>query len=746
MNKFELQRCPALTLACFAVPVLLIVRISIIALALVGLIASLTDYLRIKFHHKSVISTPSLACTFALGLSTLAFLQVASLDYGFVRTTFSASAVVVLFGALVMQRDWSESKLPDEITPSHQPPTFLIGSLLISVTLVTLGWQSMIPYVVCLSLAIMTQCFKKSLLKQLTQAALVLVGVFGSWWATGSNSGQFVRSYDQLFRSSYGNGLVTWGRLDNVAATGHSVPGVHWLSEATAGVIAKIPSVSAIDSTFRIIPVFSIVLGFFALISLGEIMGFASRRTWFASATAIALSSGFKITTTGRSWGLVLFLVALNPLMRLWFQTHRSHRANVNDLRLATYVIFCTPLVALAQMPVGVIFVAVSLAIGFAMVIQQRSVVRLVLMMTTIQVTLLLVVRYVLVSSDNTINYTDVRLSLGKVLAFDNLGLYIGSNRLFLTGQAMLSTALLVIMAAGLVATDRKHASHRRALHVVGFITIPTFLVVNVVSTSSDRFFHPAIVILTFVSWLILTDRLHLLHETHRSSRLMWTLKLLVSPVIGLLLIPMILANRLPFGTRKTVMIGIVIGIASIVLFGLWLLSRRAPMRRVTERFLLVNLSCLVLLAHFSHIDGTVGILQSDQRSDQAILGSPEVRDCLNFINGSTRDSSIIGSNWFRIDETDIIGRRQTVSASTELRTFVDGPENVALPTPPWLRQRIGASDGFAQKPNSTDYQLLKESQVEQFLVVRDSKTATDWGRFAVIMYSNSECVVLSLK
>lgn len=748
-TRFENVQCeclerlhrPLLTLCGVTVPLLTIVRIRPVIVMIFAVSMLTLSAVAVQLPNLLPKSLENLCIFLTITFTSAAFLRVQGLDHGNTWVSIALLVVALIYFFIA----GAPSRTP-QIEVHFQSLPFLATTSLVSSAMFLQGWTTLGPYVVSSLLAWTISEKRNPRRSAVLPFTILSLGATFSWLATDNANGQFIRSFDQLFRSAFAIGLTTWGRNDNMAAAGQMVPGYHWLSEATAGLISMVLGLSSLDTTLKVMPILTTFFAIATLAKLGTILGFTNGCSWGGAFLAISLSPGFKITTTGRSWGLLMFFVGLFILTTLWIHSESQVHNRRRSWRTAMCLVMVTPLIALTQIPLGVVFVAISLALNCALAFRRRELIWQTITTAGLQVLLLLTTRFFWLASDNSIAYTNVELTLRSLLTFDNLGIYFGSNRLFLTGQALLTLGTFLIMASGMVLLDIRLPHHRRALHLVGFVVVPTIFVVNVISSWWDRFFHPTTIVITFVSGIILADQLRCFFNGFSLSRSTWSSKLSLMPVVGLLLIPMIYANRLPIGIEKTALITAMISVALIVVLGLRLLRPLLLRRDTTRRFLWINLASALLLAHFAHIDGTMRLIYGKKSSDEIALGTAQMRDCLYFIKESTNDTSIIGSNWFRIDEVDSLGRRQTVSATTERRTFVDGPETVALPTPEWLLQRVRASDNFAENPTNSDYQLLKDSRVEYFLVIRTDTTATGWKNFATIAFANSECFVLELQ
>jgi hypothetical protein len=741
------MRIPALRELAAIVPILLIVGIGyrqvlIIALIILGLATAnrgiTTNQKPILADHVSVI----------LFLSLISLTWVLVLEsHTLVRNIVVGVIIATIFCLLGRGVSLLAHETDDATGRNTSTSDILHWSLVSSIAVTALGWSSLFYYSLALVLVEVTQRWIKEGIKHALSLSLVGLGSIASWSVRRQNEGQFWLSYDQLFRSSLAEGLPKWGRNDFVAAAGTSYS-YHWLGEATAGVIARLAGLSAVDGVIKVLPTVAIVFSLSALVQLGSRLSFSRRDVLAGSLLTIFLCHEFQIYSIGSLWGFCIFLIGLYSLERYCRDTSGSPSTRV---LLPVVLLGITLVLTLSQSTLGVYFLVLSTVFLGAVMLQERQLQPGFVAVIIFQTLIIYLIRVTLLASSDEHVYQP-SIAIRNLLQFRGLELYYGTRWFFVAVTSLLFLLTMSQMMTGFgLTTWRWFRSHESFL-LFGAVVASSLLLVNIFSIGGTdaqqaRFLSPLVVFGTFISLLFfIREVANQLSDSSVSPKLV-TIAVTAMVTIGLILYLKDAIYAQAFSRQKQIGVGLFVVGIQILFFVLLIIHRRTVGRISIRFFITLLIGGLILVGHSRVLSKfNNGLPRSiDSQREEVFTGTTETQECLKFVRDETPTDSIVASNWIRIPHPSRQEKYFLITAWTERRAYIDGPNYVSNPRTELIQDRVTTSYEFAESANETASRALRLANVSFFIVNKEENTATNWEPYATPIFERSTCVVLQL-
>ena len=745
--KNSFFRLPALRELAGIIPILFIIGIGyrpllIVALIILGLATagrSITSHQRPIFDdHVSVV----------LFLSLISLIWVLVLEFHTLARNIVAGVIITaVFCLLGRGIHLLKHQTRDSTGPNTSTSDILHWSLLTSIAITALGWSSLFYYSLALVLVVVTQRLVKGGFNNALSVSLVALGLIVSWSVRRNNEGQFWLSFDQLFRSSVAEGLPQWGRHDFVAATGTSFS-YHWLGEATSGVIARFAGFSAVDGVTKVLPTLAIVFSLSALVQLGNRLSFSRQEVLAGSLLTIFLCHEFQIYSIGSLWGFVIFLVGIDSLERL-----RRETAGAPGTRLLLPIVLIgvTVILTLTQSTLGVHFLVFSAVLLGAVMLQKRQLRPGFVVVVVLQTLMLYLMRITLLASSGEHVYQP-SISIRNLLQFRGLELYYGDQWSYIAVTSSLFLLTMSQMMAGFgLTTWQRFRSHETFLLFVA-IVVSSLLLANIFSIGGPdaqqaRFLSPLMVFGTFISLLFfIREVVNQVPENTVSPRLA-TAAVASMVAIGLLLYLKDAIYAQAFSRQKQLGVGFfVIGIQTLFL-GLLLIRRRTVGSISIRFFITLLIGGLILVGHRGVLEKITNALPRsiDRQREEVFTGTTETQECLKFVRDETPTDSIVASNWIRIPHSSRQEKYFLITAWSERRAYIDGPNYVSNPRTNLIQNRVSTIYEFAESATEVSFNTLQRANVSFFVVNKEEDTATNWEPYATPIFERSTCLVLQL-
>jgi len=688
---------------------------------------------------------------FAIVISLLALVKaiLPSLDV----KSFASILMIVAVGALSLR-----SRIVRRMKTSFAHSSSALGqdsaltnAFVLSALLLVAGWISLGPYAIALGVVVGIHRVWNTRPSGLIKFAVIGLGFIASLVQTRDSSGQFWLSFDQLFRSALANGVANWGINDHVGATGTRLS-YHWLGEATAGVMATLTETTAVTSVTRVTPILGTYLSLRALQYLGRLLGFHHHSTLVVSALTIGLAHQFDIYSFGSLWGTGLFLIGVAVSISLGSEVAESALKTNGRLFLLALSVLVTPLIALTQTTLGIFFVCFNFLLIGGLYWRFRRVSFELVLAVPLQFALLFFLRATLLSSPESRFYQPT-VSLGNVLQFLGNDIYVGDNQVFIWTVSIIFLFTLSQMSAGiLVWRETETDSRKKMVSVVLLSTVTTSIVLmNLFKIGDDnqqlRFVAPTIVFGTFCGLMALSDasvgsRMVTKSRFRQIALGIFTITL----IVGLLGIRYWL-NSLGWSTLRNYGIATLIVAVEVFFLLLAVLRQQFTTSNLQRQTLVAMLLVITLFGHSEQIIDQFGLLKSATGKTRStpFEGNGDTQTCLHYLRDDTPHDAIVASNLFRIPLKTADEKYFLVSAYSQRRTYVDGPNFVANPRPDWLSARVEVSDEFGTAPTQRSYQTLVDAGVGYFVMPTPPASLSAWKPFAEIVFSGKDCQVLKL-
>jgi len=632
-------------------------------------------------------------------------------------------------------------------------------SIGLSAALFFLGWQSLGFLFAALLLSRCIRSLSAVKFALTTSKAVVALGYLLSFWAEKSMASQYWLSADQLFRTTIAAGLSTWGYTDFAGAVGTTL-NYQWLGESTAGVIARFSLASAAEGTAVITPAIGLHVSALALRKIATQLEFEPKVAVIGTFITILLCKEFEVFSIGSLWGLSLFLIAVSIINQIILGTKQVEWPARGP---SVSLVLLTPFVTLAQSTLGLLLLVMTGLIGAYYLIRRRKIALYFIAICTTQLSVILILRTTLLVDGLTVVYTPT-FSPNNILQFRGLNLYNGDNRVFVVVVSVLFLMLLTQTGAGFLLLDKRRLTNPvfrigMTASVIAGLLLANGVAIGGSESQQSRFLSPLVVLVTLVSSLLIVEELTRL-RAHRSpgstgwlSFAMLIATLLLVTVLGVAIYSMEWSMERSFGIALMVVLG------QLIFVTLWFTRHKSSSRGHVRPFTLaVSLLALMFMSHARNISNLVDLQASAKAPSREVefLGSRGTRDCLAEIRENTSRETIIATNWFRTPPPSRRPKYFLVSAWTERRVFLDGPEYVRNTTGGitgdnsrgllWLDERYQATDNFAERASGEAYEVLRAADVEYFVFETYMPAPPTWEPYAEVIFERDSCKILKLR
>ena len=641
-----------------------------------------------------------------------------------------------------------------------QPPSPLPGTsrtagfaLLYCTTLTLLGWRSLLFFALGLAIFVLAQRASHSRLLSRVASLAIPVGFLASYKALQSSSGQLWLSFDQLYRSALAAGLAHWGIDDHIGATGTPVR-YHWLGESVGGILARLSSTTAIEGVTRLVPALGTLLSLTALHHLGRQFSLSRSIVSVSAVITIVLGQIFEVYSTGSLWGISLFLVGTTSLFALRSAGQGEARG---FWRAWIAVLVVTPLISMSQSTLGLHFVVFTAITAGLTWIQHRRRPGMLALLVSGQLIVLGVLRATLLSATER-HFYQPEFSIRNLMQFRGIELYAGFRLPYVVATSLLFLFVISQLLAGLHLVNRKNEGDRELLLLLLAAAASSLILANLLSIGAQeaqqaRFFVPLITLGTFFSIAISGREIRRIWLSRLHSLRLWGLAIATSSALGFLsLLAKYSALDLPWSQRRTFAVGTAVVGSQVVLLLLVTAGRRRRNGLLPSLFLPALLLTTTLTADGRQIRELIGLHRLPVSASRAelITGGTAAEECLEYVKSKTQRDEVIASNWQRIPLALRDSKYFLVSATTERRTYVDGPNFVGYPRegrlPSWLEDRVKVVDGFAERVEPGSFSQLRSTDVRYFIVDARESPARNWEPYADIVLKNEACYVLKLR
>ncbi len=630
---------------------------------------------------------------------------------------------------------------------------------LLPLVLTALGWQSLVFFSIGVLICEILLRIQRGLIWKIFACTALVTGFGFSLIRLDGGRGQFWVSVDQLYRSTIASGVSTWTYSDFSGATG-GVLRYHWLGEAVAGMIARMPRILAVESVTVVAPTLGVLVSLGCLMRLGTQFRFGSTAVQTASVAAIILSREFDIYSIGSLWGISIFLCGLVLIGEL--MGNRDVNSHSQWPKMAV-IAFVTPLVALSQSTLGANFVLLTFAVVAFTVAKRLLSIRSACLLLASQFISILTLRTTLLYSDLNDIY-DPTISLANVLQFRGIELYLGDNRVYVAGVSILFLLVVLQKGTGLLLANRSDFANSSFGLLLCATAVSSLVLANTFSiggpeSQQSRFLSPLVVIVGFSSLLLLFREVLARWNSPQRRPAFYIFSFLIFTAT---VAASFVGTRLfesEWSRERTAGIGMFIAMTQLFVAALWWVTRRsAATANQGRRLLAVAILGVVIIANARSVSHLVEyqLTARDVERAHEFTGGADGLACLQEIRLKTAKNAIVASNWFRIGPPSRLPKNFLVSAWTERRLYLDGPlyiqTSVDRPTDEpnaqsnWIEFRHQVTDEFAEHATPESYEALRKRDVEYFVVDTQMPMPTTWEPLAEVVFEREPCKVLKLR
>ena len=677
-----------------------------------------------------------------------------STGMGFLMALVVSGVLIVLFR---FRRSFYVDDSRSFLSLSHET-TGSDTRIWIPVLLSILGWQSLGFFAFALIARQSFQVGRMGRQRIWVTTPLLVAGFALSLAALPGSQGQFWVSADQLWRSSIAAGISRWGFSDFIGATGGTLR-FHWLSEGTAGVISRVLGISAVQGVTIVVPTLGVLIAFEALKQVGSQMKFSKEISSFAAAATVVLCREFDVFSLGSLWGIALFIVGLIVLS----DTILGRNCCEPALWRQASIVVLLPLITLSQSTLGLNFLLASILTASYSVWKDKSASGVWLLTLLAQSGLLFALRSTLLRSEAADMFSP-SVTWNSVLHFRGLDLYLGENFLFVAGVSLLFLFVVSQKAAGLILVGGRLRETVAIRLVLGIVAVSALILANTITmggseAQQSRFLSPLVVLVVFISCLCLIDEM----KTHfRLVRSRTILVALVSISTLLTIAGLAWMHHLyssDWSKDRTLGISLSIVTGQALLLILWCVRRSrwgtSPLPRLVSLLLIGGLSSVASGRTLSYLIEFHSSARDKPRFTE-YAGGTDAQQCFEHLRRKTPVETIVASNWFRLPPPSRQPKNFMVSAWTERRIFLDGPEYIRyyVDAPrtikesgaDWVDVRYQATDDFAERATRESYEALRAQNVEYFVIETIMPMPTTWEPYADVIFEREPCKVLKLR
>ncbi len=700
-----------------------------------------------------VIGFTGIVIKSSLGLSVIAvgYVLTASTNNLFWETAVVAF-VIICFGVIRT----STNLLADENSPfAQQSREFSIYELLlaVSIALIFRGWSHLIFVTIPLIIILLIKS-KVSVILIKRRGLIMFQGLFwfiisiGSWASHTSvqpMSSRFWVSYDQVFRAAMSTGLTRWGWTDSNFGTGHAVT-YHWLTEAIAGMLARISGLGEARVVTSILPAFGMLFAAAAVIQLLRCFSLRPQTVLYITVIFLTFENSFELFSIGTLWGASIFLTAV----ALFLQLVGENRWSVQFL-----LFLLLPFLSLlSQSALGLslvlCFVFTQIVIAGKGIISKRlamqnllllGVPTLILQQTLFKKTTMLAGSGFL-NLDNFLNFPALSIPLGRLPE---------SRLIEVQANSFLFIASL-IAAYAIGFWFRPVSSMSRIWQIlVGTQLLASLFLLNFFNLGSySGKFLVAFNILGLLAGLITVARFF------DAMSLIQVFALVVAVVAVLQVSRLIIIQISGLETTANNMI-MIIGISILfvisilaLFFGRMKLTNNGNGSVTRPLFALLFCGLCLFVWPLKDVPQTIrqAVLSSPQ-DHSFFLEDKNVRNCLEFIRANTPPDAVIATNMWRLP--GLLDERYVLtSLLSQRRTLVDGPvfDHVKWPSRVYFEDLKNVHTSFANSLDDNSHDQLVKFGASYFILdTRYENSDRTWTSIVDqdVVFDSPRCKVIKL-
>jgi len=672
---------------------------------------------------------------------------------------------LVLIAAFLLVRRWYRQRQrvnfdesSDSETVVNKPDSGSNLALTLTSALFLMGWQSLGFFAAGLIVARILRTTLRGNVCLILRIVSVSIGFSASYLTEHRFVGQYWVSVDQLWRATMAAGLSEWGYSDFGGAVGMTLR-YHWLAEATAGVISNLSMSTAIDGVTKVLPVVGVLLSLVGLKRFGIQLGFDKNVSLMGGLTVVVLCKEFELFSIGSLWGIGLYLVGLSALLRLVMDARAGDSSHWHNAGLAALI---TPLITLCQSTLGLHFALLSGILTLYSLVRKHSSFKPIATSLVLQTALIVVLRRTLLASETSDMFSP-SISISNFLQFRGVEIYDGDNRLLITLTSVLFLFLLSQKGIGLMLLAHSRAKQRFVRLTLLFTSLASLIPANLISmggfeSQQSRFLSPLQVLVTFISTALILESLR--HQLDSTS--FGRYKIRGTVMLAITVSVFVVYQRIYGATwspQRSVGVGVIILFGQVLAFTIWWAFARGAFREQTRKLPIVAfIACVSFLANGRNLSNLLEYQATARDLSRAreFIGSPGTQDCLREVREATEKKVIIASNWFRTPPPARRPKNFLVSAHTERRVFLDGPEyigyfvdgpsSVSTPSMDWLDDRYQATDNFAERASGNAYEVLRAADVEYFVFETYMPAPPTWEPYAEVIFERDSCKILKLR
>ncbi len=690
----------------------------------------------------------------SLGLSVIAvgYVLAVSTNNLFWKTAVVAF-VIICFGVIRTSTDLLTDENPE---CAQQSRDFSIYELLlvVSIALILRGWSHLIFITVPIFLSLLMK-LKVSALGignkgQIVFRVFFWIAIFIGSWASHISvqpmSSRFWVSYDQIFRAAMATGLTRWGWTDSNFGTGHAFT-YHWLTEAIAGMLARIAGLGEARVVSSILPALGMLFAAAAVCQLLRCLNLRRQTVLYITVTFLTFENSFELFSIGTLWGASIFLTAVALFLQSAAENRWSYQfllflllpflSLLSQSALGLALVLCFVFTQIAMISIG--------AISKRIVVQNLlflGVPTLILQQTLFKKTAMLAGSGFF-NLDNFLNFPALPIPLGRLPESSFIDVRANSFLFF----------LLLITTYTIGFWFRPLSSRSRIWEMlVGAQLLASLFLLNFFSLGSySGKFLVAINVLGLLAGLVTIGRFL---ETMSIIRIAI---LSVATLFALRVARLIVVQISDLETNANNTYAI-IGIFTLFIVSIFaLFTGRANLtegRRGFEAkplFILFFIGLCLFVWPRQYVPQTIRqSVLSSPRDHSFFLEDKNVRNCLDFIRTNTPSDAVIATSMWRLpglsDERYVL-----TSLLSQRRTLVDGPvftNHVKWPSRAYLEDLKNVHTSFANSLDDISHaQLLKLGASYFVLDTRFENSDRTWTSIANqdVLFSTSRCSVIKL-
>lgn len=572
------------------------------------------------------------------------------------------------------------------------------------------GMFPLLPSALAVVFGVFVYQRRKPVCTRLLAAVLVCVAALASRLWFRKEPYYFIVSYDQQFRSSLATGLTRWGYSDLNSAAGTSV-NYHWLSEGVSGFLSRVGVADEFVVVTQVIPALGFIAAVIAIWRFCRFVGleeFAALLGAVISALVLLEMDPYSI---GTLFGAAIALRALESATQVTW-----------NFQSILYLLTLSVLLLMAQTPYGL---TVSLTLSGVTIVRAIMSRRLELLLAgPLFVIVTLLLRYTLLSPNSG---TPGSLSISNILQHGGLHVAFGLDKespriltaLNSLGFVMELCILGLPIFSHLVRRKYRASDDSAGLVLIAVLGGVSLVLLNLVDLGFAQHKLMSVFLLCCVPLSVA------IVWTEASSRSL-SCTICFSLPIGLLLALFYFTIRHTRPDSVAAVASISFLLAS-TLGVVAVLAYSSRCRKIDSRIsankraVVFQLPLILVLGVvLGRPDRNFISLNREPLDVTIMTGSPELRECLDWIRFETSESVIIATDLHDPIGLPGSGRSHLVSLVTKRRVYLDGPFTKRFDTD-LVKERQLRDDNIATVLSMVEYlvissELLDSSELLQLL------------------------------